>query len=311
MISAHGKCQMHLVAVNVGTLLKELHITNSMFCGCCLLQKGGTRRKLRESCHRQVAGITIDTSRDPPAELCEKIRFISGVLAQMDYTDDVTKASLQVIGAEDILHAEPSARHAARQRLAVLIGASIIVNGVVRELVHWCPLGCHDDPEAVIREVCAVLDVAFLFVGVGVPALNKWLKLFKPTAWWHAGVRLNFLTLAFIDLSEPQDATTDPMKEVEMFALGTELTYAKKRAKRTVKTKDWLVHPKTPLRLGVSTSLLTVVVTLMSDFFAESVFGYVGSGVLDFVLMDRNPVLKVVVRCPPAPRKSGLIYFVQ
>ena len=74
ILSAHGACQMHMLAINIGNLLKELRILNPMFCGSCLMQKGGTRRKIKEAVHdRMHRTCRIIYDAFPPPEFANKV----------------------------------------------------------------------------------------------------------------------------------------------------------------------------------------------------------------------------------------------
>ena len=68
MLSLHGRCLMHMLAVCVGTLVKNIGVLNPMFCGCCLLQKGGTRRMIRKAAHRRIDQIEIVFGVPAPPE---------------------------------------------------------------------------------------------------------------------------------------------------------------------------------------------------------------------------------------------------
>ena len=80
------------------------------------------------------------------------------------------------------------------------------------------------------------IAVANLNMAVPVPALNRWLKLFSPLAYWCAGTVVGYMPLAFEEAFKPicQDAhhAVAMLSENELIGLGEEDTYMKKREKR-------------------------------------------------------------------------------
>ena len=299
VLSVHGTCMMHMLAVCIGALLKDLGLLNPIFCGSCLLQKGGTRKKIKAHCHRQTADMQFDYSRDEPPGFDAKVKYLEAVLIHMDYTDSGTWDLLRIDGEPAPLEeVAPTERQQARKRVAFLLGASTIEQGVIVARVHWCTIGCHRCKEAAIDDVNTNLDKAILDMGVGIPAINKWIKLYKPSGYWSAGVKLGVLPDAFESICGEvvRNAPEDVMRESELWGIGDAETFAKKRVKRFNKTNKFLHGESTSLALAVGTTVLMPAATEMSTFFQEAVWGKNGRGMADFISMDRNPAMNVCTR---------------
>ena len=86
--------------------------------------------------------------------------------------------------AGDEIHKQREKRDAARDRVARALAASSWDDRRHRimEWRHYCPLGCHDSEQAAKEDICNDVDEAHLSMGVSVPALNRWLKIFDPEA---------------------------------------------------------------------------------------------------------------------------------
>ena len=183
---------MHMLAIGVGGLLKDLGVLSPMFCASCLMQKGGTRRKVKTHSHNMVASsMQFDFQPYPPAEFESKVKYLEAVLMQMDYSDEGTNILLHTdLPTMEPLSCDVAPRKVKRKRLAYLLGASTIEDGRITRYAHWCPLGCHATPKDAIDEINACSDAAVLDLSIGVPALNKWIKLFKPLSQWQSGILL-------------------------------------------------------------------------------------------------------------------------
>jgi hypothetical protein len=292
-----------MLAVSIGILLKQLSVLNPMFCGSCLLQKGGTRKDIKLHAHGEMMKLQFVVTREPPPEFDSKVKYLEALFAHMDYTDDATRALLKIDGEPRALVevGQPSARHRARKRAAYLLGASHISEGRILTKIHWCPWGCHASGRLAINETNACMDMAFLDVGVGIPVINKWVKMYKPTAFWNAGNRLDVLPAAFQAIcgkeAETAKGMSHTMREADLWGIEDPNNYQVKKLKRFRKTNDWTHEASTDLSLGTATTLLGVAATEMSSFFQEAAWGTGSKGMLDFISMTRNPAAKVSQRC--------------
>ena len=199
-------------------------------------------------------------------------------------------------GRVHLRHAEHNLATRQRHRLAFLIGASRIENGKVAVLIHWCKFGCHLRREDACQEVCDHLDLCILDVAVLTTAINLLINLYRPTGYGHAGTRLGILPRAFRDIVNPKEDIGGALCDAELYGVGSEVLYQKRRQKRYRLTDGWLRDEHTPLRQACGTSPLAPAVRVLGKFFHNSAFGASPRGVLTFVDSQTNPVLKAINR---------------
>ena len=122
--------------------------------------------------------------------------------------------------------------------------------------------------------------------------------------------RFGFLSDAFADICRPIEEASNPLTDVELWALGSEDTYKKRIEKRFNCTNGWLHATSTPLQLSTSVTVLSAAVTLMSDFFERAVFGDgAEKGILPFVIPDKSPVAKCIRRYMDALRDRNCDFW--
>ena len=149
-----------------------------------------------------------------------------------------------------------------------------------------------------IAEINALSAQSIVDVGCGIPAINKWIKLYKPTGYCSAGIVFGILpdTFEAICGAIEQNAPGEILRESELWGIANADTFAKKKVRRFSKTNGFLHHEDTTISLGTATTVLAPAATEMANFFSEAAWGNSGRGVIDFVNMDRNPAKRVCRR---------------
>ena len=288
----HGRCMQHILGNIVGDLLRLLGVLSPMFCGCCLLQKGGTKRHLKKIVHRQVDDIDIDVVNDAPPE---HEAYLRALMRQMDHADD----DLNALIYDQRLHVGDRAegrrkRAAARDRLSRnLAHSDINAQGRITKLRHGCKLGCHPSRQEAVKEIKADLDEVQLDVCIGVPAINRWLKLHKPNAYWENASQFGYVSDAIHEIVEVND-DLDPMVDADTFGIGTENTFHKKKQRRFRCVDGWLSTPDTGQRLGVGSVIISPILQHMGYFFNEAKGDVVSKGLLPFCVIETSPAVKVI-----------------
>lgn len=167
------------------------------------------------------------------------------------------------------------------------------------KLRHLCLLGCHRTKEDAVNDIFTDLRTAHMDLSIGVPAINRWVKLFKPTAFWLVSVVLGVVMCAFGRISESLEevSETTVLSVDELIGIGEDTTYQNKRRMRFKKAYKWMRAPFTALRTLVGVVLLGPIVNLLGSFFTGAKFDQPSSeGMLDMIIHSRNPVIKVVQR---------------
>lgn len=171
-LSLHGRCLMHMLGVCAATLMTDLRVISPMFCGCCLLQKGGTRKMIKDTAHKCIQrGLEIVF--DEPDAPRDNQPYLRSVLQQLDYADEPTNILLH----DGVAPPEPTGarlrRRNAMDRLSKNLAHSTIEHGRITKYRHGCRLGCHASRQEAVDEINADIDEVQLNKGIGVPALNR------------------------------------------------------------------------------------------------------------------------------------------
>lgn len=103
-----------------------------------------------------------------------------------------------------------------------------MTHGIITDYVHYCPIGCHSSIEAVQIEVEADMREAHLDVHVGVPAVNRWVKLGGPLAYFTVGTVMGWLPQSFASIQTTLAKDDLGVLDIdEMLGPGGDNTHAK------------------------------------------------------------------------------------
>ena len=298
ILASHGRCFMHMLAMCVADHLKSLKLVNPVFCGACLMQRGTARKEVRKHSHQQVGKLDIVFGDDPPAEHASKEAYLNAVLDQMDFRDERSEILLQPDDPRHARHhtAPHVERFQARKRLARNLAASVIEEGRIVRYVHWCPVGCHCSRKEVVDAIHQDMDTCHLDIVIPKPAINRWIKVFRPIGWWHGGHRMGYIPDAFAEICEPFAEVGDPLVDADTFGVGGDQTYAKFKQRRFKTTNNWLKSPHTGIQQGAGCTILNPAVAIMGKFFSDTIYGAESQGVMDFIVPATNPALMVIRR---------------
>jgi hypothetical protein len=289
-----------MLACVVGDLLKMLMILSPMFCGCCLIQKGGTRRNIQTTAKKIIQEkLDIDPSYQAPQD---NELYLRRVLQLMDYADDQSNILLNDGWLRPPLDsAIKKQRLEARDRLAKnLAHCTINQFGRIVEYRHGCQLGCHTSRRSVLREINEDLGTCQLQRHVSIPAINRWLLLFMPIAYWSNGILLGFLADALKHIVEQKELLA-PLVEADLFGMEFEDTFQKKKQRRFRCVNGWAQEDMTGRKLAIAAILVSVLVQHMGYFFQDAKHGETrspsaGRGFLAFCCEETNPCCALLGR---------------
>ena len=234
--------------------MKIIGVLTPMFCACVLMQRGTNKKLVRNHAKRDISSsleIVFELSPLDEHKLVENELFLRRLFRTLDYADES-------IPYEDVrLHANRSQQEA-RDRLATSLAASDIVDYRIVKLRHLCRLGCHPTRKAAVDEISGDMIAAHLDMSVCVPAINRWLKLFAPAAYWLVAIVLGVVTRAFGTISETLDekAEATVLSVDELIGIGEDSTYQSKKRVRFKKAYSWLCAPFSALRILVGFMLM-------------------------------------------------------
>ena len=168
LLVLHSFCLLHQVALVIGALLKQLRLLCPLFCACCLLQRGTSRRAIVSRACQSLQEVTV-LYGDALPSMEDNMRYLESLFERLDWADLETEEALGIPARNDI-HAS---RRATRKRLARLLAASRLENDIVVEFRHLCKLGCHTSVAHARADIDSCAKDAHLKLHVGVPAVNR------------------------------------------------------------------------------------------------------------------------------------------
>jgi hypothetical protein len=293
LLVGHGRCLMHQVGIVMGKVFKKLNLLNPMFCGCCLMQKGGSKALVRNAVKARFRCIEISFSGSAPPPGNKE--YLLSLFAQLNQADNDTNILIRDSQYDPTPIGVYKKRIEARERLSRNLAHSEFRDGKITKLRHDCPVGCHSSPEEAKAEIEADIDTSHLSNTLGVPALNRWVKLFKPLAWWLVGTKLGYMTAGIDDLMEDMESVGQ-LLDVEAYAIGDADTHAKKQQARFRRLRAWLKDKNTADFQSIGSVVISPLVAVMGVFFSNMRVGKQTMGRLDFCIPSRNPGVKVIMQ---------------
>jgi hypothetical protein len=143
-------------------------------------------------------------------------------------------------------------------------------------------------------EVWTDVETLLFKTHVAIPALNRWLKLFVPLAFWHVATCLGLLPDGMHALSKRR--SVNPVLDIEhLVGLEAEDTHQQKQHARMKKAASWLRDPWTPLAQGAALCIIMPLVLFMGRLFDDSSIS-AGKTVLEFCVAYRSPARRAIQR---------------
>jgi hypothetical protein len=221
--------------------------------------------------------------------------YLLSLFAQLNQADNDTNILIRDSQYDPTPIGVYKKRIEARERLSRNLAHSEFRDGKITKLRHDCPVGCHSSPEEAKAEIEAYIDTSHLSNTLGVPALNRWVKLFKPLAWWLVGTKLGYMTAGIDDLMEDMESVGQ-LLDVEAYAIGDADTHAKKQQARFRRLRAWLKDKNTADFQSIGSVVISPLVAVMGVFFSNMRVGKQTMGRLDFCIPSRNPGVKVIMQ---------------
>jgi hypothetical protein len=168
----------------------------------------------------------------------------------------------------------PSAREQAIVNLARMLPLAF-----KNQMVHFCGFGCCVDRAQSVDRIAELIIAVFLGVLPAVPALNRWLKLYQPLAWWTLAVVFGAvlssaivnLVTSFIERECPLGTADAVGDDAEAAVSGS--AHQAERRRRLKKTVTFLTSAFLVERLLVCCVMLRIMVRLMGTAFNMSKSG--------------------------------------
>ncbi len=140
---------------------------------------------------------------------------------------------------------------------------------VLKQVTQKQAIGCHESFACAVVCIMKDLDVAYLEVQVIVPAVNRWVKLYTPLAYWHVGNVLG-IQESFNQLAYKLKTGRGALSIEALVGIEDETTFEQKRAARFKKSAQWMDLPLTIKQQATGVSVMQPIVALMGKFFAEA-----------------------------------------
>ena len=254
-----SRCMMHMTAAAVSHCMQAHHLISPLFCATLQLHHGHIMRKLRSCVNQLIEDNLVVTS--VWREEWEHSRISNRAMVDLLFSKHIDP---------DAADGEPSSRHKrleAGKRLVELLPQNWLTEGG-HQIVHFCPFGCCSSREDCVSKVQSTLDDFLLSCRPRVPALNRWTRMYQPTAWWAvACALLQIVPMAWSRMKPPPQPDCLAFVAGDPAHPGNENTYRAQQKIRWEKASAW-IHAETTLpRLLTCVSLMLPALDIMSDIF--------------------------------------------
>ena len=253
---------------------------------------------MRKAVQRSLRSKTTIIYEEPTdVDTDRNYRYLRSLYKLLDCADEDSYALLSDVAPEERVQTEAlKKRIAARERLCKLLSASRFEDDRIVEYRVFCPFGAFDSVAEAHEAVEQSVQTAHLDMHTTVPAVNRWTKLFQPLAYWTVGTRVGYLPDSFVQICEPRDDVADVLTESDIYGVGGEDSYMRRRQKRFKKSSTWLSAETTPLFQTTSCIILLKLVLLMGLFFKHARFDDTGEkSIVDFCIDSRSPAVKLLL----------------
>ena len=253
----HTLCFMHQVSLSVGAVCGALKILGPVFCGCNLLMRSKWQASVSAALRRWVSKLR-HTDADPDEA---DGKYARELLKLLEWDEES-------LNDDDLRRRSTSKGSRVDERL-------VLVNFMTSSfqstrLEHRCGFGCCrgglDESKDKLHSY--IMDVLFSRYP-GIPAVNRWTKLFPSLAWWTVAMHMQGLITSlwgkiygFSAGGEREDELVQDLLEPE----GDDVQRALNRARAT-KVWNWLRHPLTRHELMISCLVLRPCMSFMGYLF--------------------------------------------
>lgn len=261
-------CRMHqFCLVLVGGMVLA-GVIGAIFCGALLLH----RKRIQTLMRKRLRGFLeahVRMQYDPPSpeDKAHKDAVLNFLLKYAFDCDALDSGCQPVSGRHPGHRRQPAPRERAVRRLSRnLSGTSL--HGM--KLCHYCPMGCHASPVAVIDEMEEDINVIFSSPPI-IIAMNKWTKIMPPTAWFAAllsiGVLLAFLVGALEELYNQMDLTPS---EDELLGYKSDRSFLREEAVRLRRFRGFVGSSIMRVKLVALSMSFQVSMAVCGAFFNTS-----------------------------------------
>ena len=141
-------------------------------------------------------------------------------------------------------------------------------------------------------KVQQALDDFLLLCRPRVPALNRWTRVYQPTAWWTLALALlGVIPRCWSHLSQPAPPDLIAAATGDGAGPATEFTYRAQQRVRWNKATAWLVDVRTLPRLLTCTTLMLPALDIMADIFCANKKNI---SVINFADWDTSPAVHAI-----------------
>ena len=281
----HSRCQQHMVSASLVSVASMFDLTNGSFCATLQLHKGSTMKSLRDGCEEHIRN-TLEVTHVWDEAWNENYKMNKSVLSlllQGDFEED--SHSLSAKACRD---------QSAQLLLQWLPELWCKTRGRIR---HYCPVGCCKTFEESVYNISLAFRTVLLGYRPKVPALNRWLGLYAPLAWWV--VAHSFFSIVPLVFCKVEPDWRKVITENSVLTLGeiygehnSELAYKTKERTRWRKAVKWMTGDAVMPHITLFVMLISPALDAMTCIFQ----GEDSLSAIDFVHKDTNPAARAIHR---------------
>jgi hypothetical protein len=287
----HGRCMMHMLWAALAAMLAVAGMTTAMFCATVLIRKGHNMKLLKQFKYEYLdEKLEVVFDWDPSFNASSAIN--RAWVELLDSADDMIAVDDNVL-QEEARQQRKTKRKEARQKLLVACPGDWSKHGKKEDrVIHFChvlcPFKCKSRADSV-KGVSNLLDEALLDCPPGIPALNRWNKVWGPLVWF--GFALNFYGFIMYAFFRAHAYLKESLETIishlsENVGMATEDYWKALKSVRWKKTMQWLEQTSTAMILTTTGILFQVSAALLGSFFINARLSNKSNSIVPFLLPD-------------------------
>jgi hypothetical protein len=220
----HALCMMHATHHVVVAVLAQRGLLTPMFCVCVLLQQVKVLSSIRKQLHTSTRDVGSPIVYDPPTQA-----RISYVRALIGLTEWKGEQDFMQGGRLDAVSQTRRDKAKAMDIAAIQLAGSTFEGDAIVALKKYCAYGCCASADIALCKLKGLVDKFVLPGTPGVPACNRWEKVFSPLCYIATATRITPISLAIKVVSEndqklQEDGALHPIGEDDLAGPGDDST---------------------------------------------------------------------------------------
>ncbi|CAK0884193.1 unnamed protein product, partial [Prorocentrum cordatum] len=288
-VSVWAPCLMHMAALCVFFAMKVHGVLVPLFCACVLMRQSKVFPAFVVRAELQIEKMEIVFEEPDGVEVTH--RYLVSLFAFLEQTRSTA--------LDEDAGPHVRSRRQAAARLSTSLSASLVENGKITKLRHYCTYGCCSSEAEAVEKVKADFKLVLFGVPPDVPACNRWAKVYPPLCYWMVLMAFPFTDPALHEVAQVKCDLSEAavFNDADEVGLGEEDTWHKRFRARFRRVLLWVRTETMQRTLAVLTTALRNMIDLFGVFFSEAKFSSEGRhSAFAFCCPSKSPAVRCLGR---------------